>query len=279
MTVSWVSSEVDDQIRGHLVPFGSCRLAREFEQRGVDHLVIKYVDSRWAGRYATPSALKISDSPLQTWGTATYVTPIIYPLSTALYGRIGLVAPFDPSDWTVFDATGPVGRTLYQRWARSQPTFDQLVLTVHSTLANQELRNSFRIEYGIDCVLFPPDQEAHLHTDTTRHTWMAVSDWITHPALKEPTGESESRGLDTGFSRRLGHARFTVLVDEDFDLSADSLPVSIAPRLIEPFTNPFVRAGQARGQGIMSARRSRRLPADIADAYHHGSYVHLYLEP
>ena len=52
---------------------------------------IKFVKSRWAINYLNPARLKISETPALTWGTATYVTPLAFPLSSALYGRIGLV--------------------------------------------------------------------------------------------------------------------------------------------------------------------------------------------
>jgi len=43
-------------------------------------------------------------------GTAAYVTPLAFPLSSALYGRIGIVCEFDPTTWRVFDATKPANR-------------------------------------------------------------------------------------------------------------------------------------------------------------------------
>jgi hypothetical protein len=45
------------------------------------------------------------------------------------------------------------------------PAFSDLVLTAHSTPANYLLRNKFRRDFNIDCVLFHQDQEAEVHTD------------------------------------------------------------------------------------------------------------------
>ncbi len=134
--------------------------------------VIKFVASRWASTYESPGRLKISETPALTWGTATYVTPIAFPLSSALCGRAGLVTDFDPAGWRVFDATTPDGRSAYVGWTRSQPIYSDLLLTVHLTQANHLLRNQFREEFHIDCVLFHPDQEAESHTDRVNHVWM-----------------------------------------------------------------------------------------------------------
>jgi hypothetical protein len=61
------------------------------------------------------------------------------------------------------------------RWAQVQPNFEDLVLTVHSTFTNHKLRDRFRRDFRIDCVLFHPDQEAELHTDRSEHVWMLVN--------------------------------------------------------------------------------------------------------
>jgi hypothetical protein len=90
---------------------------------------IKFVKSRWAATYLSPGRLKISQTPALTWGTATYVTPLAFPLSSALYGRIGLVSDFDPLEWRVFDATDPAASMAYVNWVRIQPAFADLVLT------------------------------------------------------------------------------------------------------------------------------------------------------
>src|ERR1700730_10015396 len=137
--------------------YADSRLANLLDDVGP--YAIKFVKSRWAASYLSPGRLKISQTPALTWGTATYVTPLAFPLSSALYGRIGLVTDYDPHDWSVFDATDPAVRMTYVNWVRAQPAFSDLVLTVHSTHANHYLRNKFRDDFKIDCVLFHPDQE------------------------------------------------------------------------------------------------------------------------
>lgn len=267
--MSFTGRQLRRRIQEQIQPFSSTSVHHQLHQSQVGPLAIKYVDSRWAEVHARPSPLKVSSSLLQTWGTATYVSPITHPLSSALYGRIGVVSDFDPTGWNVFDATSPQAQSLYLQWARSQPEFEELLLTVHSTRANHEMRNRFRQHFHIDCVLFRPDQEAELHTDPSAHVWMAVSDWSV-----------DGRTLTNDMSRRLANGRFTVLIDEDFRLPDDGLPASAAARLIEPWTSRFGLGGAANScLGIRTARRDPQLPARIADAYQHHSYVHLYIEP
>jgi hypothetical protein len=229
--------------------------------------VIKFVSSRWAANYETPGRLKISETPALTWGTATYVTPIAFPLSSALYGRIGLVTDFDGSRWRIFDATKPSTRQAYIRWARSQPMYADLLLTVHSTQANHQLRNQFREQFQIDCVLFHPDQEAESHTDRVHHVWMAVSDWT-------PAGF-----LDNSMSQRLCNARFTVLLDEDFLLQDQGLPIQVAERQIERITERLHARRPNNPANVCQVRGTSGLPSQIANIYANGGYLHVYIEP
>jgi hypothetical protein len=243
--------------------YESSELANLVDEAGGPY-AIKFVKSRWAVDYLKPSRLKVSDTPALTWGTATYVTPLAFPLSSALYGRIGLVTDFDPRGWRVFDATKPAARMAYIRWVQAQPTFTDLVTTVHSTQANHFLRNKFREDFRIDCVLFNPDQEAELHTDRGRHIWMAVTDWTA------------GRRIDSHMSARLRNARFTVLLDEDFVLEESGLPIQRAERQIEKATetittNECVEIGSARGDA--------KLPAKVIQHYVNGGYLHLFIEP
>ena len=238
------------------------RLAKLIDDVGP--YAIKFVKSRWAASYLSPGRLKISQTPALTWGTATYVTPLAFPLSSALYGRIGLVSDFDPFTWRVFDATDPAARMAYVNWVRVQPAFADLVLTVHSTHANHLLRNKFRREFGIDCVLFHPDQEAEIHTDRAQHVWMAVTDW-------NPDGSIDSR-----MSSRFGRARFTVLIDEEFDLEENGLPVQQAARQIERITERILNH---RCLEVSAARTDPRLPMNVVNLYKNSGYLHLYIGP
>ncbi len=260
-----IGASIRAAVEQEISDYDSSRLKTIVDLSGGERLAIKFVASRWASAYGTPRPLKISETPALTWGTATYVTPIAYSLSSVLYGRVGLVSDFDPTGWKVFDATTTHARLAYIRWVQAQPIFDDLVLTVHSTFANHKLRNKFRRDFAIDCVLFHPDQEAELHTDMSAHLWMAVTDWLPQ------------RRLGTTFSSRLANARFTVLVDEEFDLAeSGGLPIKVAKRKIETTTTTFPTR---RCQPVSLARANPALWSDIASLYRSNGYLHVFVEP
>jgi len=138
------------------------------------------------------------------------------------------------------------------------------VLTVHSTYVNHSLRNKFRKQFRIDCVLFHPDQEAEVHTDRSAHVWMAVTDWNARNRIK------------TTMSDRLARARFVVLIDEEFDLSADGLPIQIAPRKIEIVTAAIWNQVCC---DVPSARSNPALSNQIGQLYRSDGYLHVYIKP
>jgi hypothetical protein len=226
---------------------------------------IKFVQSKWAAAYTSPGRLKISETPALTWGTATYVTPISFPLSSALYGRIGLVTPFDATNWRIFDATQAAARAAYVGWVRAQPAFSDLVLTVHSTHANHLLRNRFREEFDVDCVMFHPDQEAEIHTDRGNHIWLAVTDWAA------------PKTIDGGMSQRLAQAKFVVLIDEDFLLQeTNGLPIQQSPRVIERVTEAIANHSC---MDVVAARSDPALPHRIISHYQSHGYLHVFIQP
>jgi len=254
-------------IESAIMPYDLSRLYDLVQSAGGSPFAIKFVGSKWASTYSTPAPLKISQNPALTWGTATYVTPMAFPLSSALYGRIGLVTEFDPTGWRIFDATDPATRMLYVNWVQVQPAFSDLVLTVHSTYANHYLRNKFRQDFKIDCVLFHPDQEAELHTDRGQHVWMAVTDWTT-PAKKE--------GIEVNMSKIFSRARFSVLLDEDFALEDRGLPINRSARQIEQVTQSIANP---TGLNVSRARVDPTLPQQVINVFKSGGYLHVYIEP
>jgi len=257
-----IGASIRAAVENAIEPYASSRLAALVSQAGP--YVIKFVNSRWASTYASPAPLKISENPALTWGTATYVTPLAFPLSSALYGRIGLVSEFDPTNWKVFDATNPANRMVYVRWVQAQPAFSDLVLTVHSTYTNHFFRNKFRKDFRIDCVLFHPDQEAEVHTDRGQHVWMAVTDW------------KGRRQIDSKMSKRFAQARFVVLIDEDFALETGGLPIQTSPRLIERVTQAI---SFHQAMEVAAARVDPNLPAEVIRHYQLGGYVHVFIRP
>jgi hypothetical protein len=260
-----IGKSIIRSVEKEICDFSSSTLASLLS--GYGSYVIKFVQSRWAITYESIGKLKISETPALTWGTATYVTPIAFPLSSALYGRIGLVTNFDATGWRVFDATNPAGKSAYVRWARAQPSYSDLLLTVHSTQANHLLRNRFREEFHIDCVLFNPDQEAESHTDRVHHVWMAVTDWTSRDTI------------ETSMSQRLSNARFTVLIDEDFHLQDQGLPIQVAERQIEKITQRLHARKPNKPVNVCIGRGDPMLPHEIANIYNGGGYLHVYIEP
>jgi len=177
-------------------------------------LVIKYIPTKYCRDFRPniipaggPSPrLRISDSPGFTWGTGNYVVPLAYPVSTAIYGRAGVVATLDQNQtrrWRIFDARLPANQNLYVQWSIAQPAFRWLTLTCHANLANQFLRNAFREAFRIDCVVFHPDQRNAYYTKTN-DDWMCISDWNRYNRLAR------------GSSAVLQTPRLAILVSEEF---------------------------------------------------------------
>jgi len=259
------NKNIQNQVEAEITSYSQSRLKPLIDEYGP--YAIKFVQSKWAANYEQYAQLKISDIPPQTWGTATYVTPIAFPLSSALYGRIGLVSNFDPSDWRIFDATTASGRGAYISWARAQPIYGDLLLSVHSTQSNHYLRNHFRESFKIDCVLLNPDQEAELHTDPINHMWMAITDW------------SENGKIETKLSNRLRDARFTVLIDEDFQTLSENLPTRFSARQIESVTEQLYRRNPQQPLNVCDYRNNPQLPGMISNVYSSGGYLHVYIQP
>jgi hypothetical protein len=177
-------------------------------------LVIKYVSPASANAYYQPGQkLFISQTPGFTWGRATYVAPLAFPVSTAIFGRVGVIAKFEVSpgrqSWTVFNATVADHERLYLRWLQTRPLYRRFALTAHSGYISQILRDTFRLNYNIDCVLFRPDQSNPRYTRTRSDVWMAVSDWRYMPG--------GNKTIRTGYSDRFWDARLTVVIEEEFE--------------------------------------------------------------
>lgn len=168
-------------------------------------LCIKYIQPKWAGIYNTSGKrLRVSTNPAFTWGTGTYVVPLAFPLSSAIFGRVGVVSFFDPTGWRAFDTTDRSNEDLYLQWVGHQRAARRAQLTMHTALYNQQLRDTFRINFRIDCVLFRPDQYNRVYTDATKDVWMNVTDW-------------DSRGsIEQEWSIRFTDPRICVLVEEEF---------------------------------------------------------------
>jgi hypothetical protein len=172
---------------------------------GQPPLAVKYVPSKYASTYLKPNSGLYIGSSNFTWGRGVYVTGVQEPLSTAIYGRVGIVSWFDPVDWNAFDARDPYHVQLYVAWLIAQPDYNEAVLTVHSDHWLHQFRNTFREQFDIDVILFHPDEkDSHAWYTDPGHTWLAVSDW-------------QSRGkLAQNYSMRFHDVRLTIIAEEEF---------------------------------------------------------------
>ena len=143
-------------------------------------------------------------------GTGTYVAPLAYPVSSAIFGRVGVVAKLESTGWKVFDATKVQNQDHYLSWAAQQLLGRQAALTAQSAYYNQQLRDQFRTVFDIDCVLFPPDQTNAAYTDPA-DVWINATDW-THTS-----GTPSKPSIANGFSSLFTDPRIAVLVDDEFD--------------------------------------------------------------
>ncbi|KQP63739.1 hypothetical protein [Nocardioides sp. Leaf285] len=188
-------------------------------------LAVKWVASEYAHDYMSVNNGLYIGSNNYTWGQGVYVTGISEPISTAMYGRAGVVARFDPSAWRCFDARTMTNQRIYLRWLKAQPNYSEALLTVHSGHWLQILRNHFREQFKIDVVLFRPDEydTPGWYTDP-QHTWLAVSDWTPFGTLAEK------------WSQRFVDARLAAVAEEDF--RADPGVLTRSPNLTLSAASP-----------------------------------------
>ena len=115
--------------------------------------IIKYMPARHLNAVLVSQQLYASERAGFTWGDAVYVTAVRYPLSTMMYGQVGVVGEFSASTARFYNAVDAMGVSLYQQWIVHQTgPYLELTTTVHAQLANRTLRNAFRTRFQIDCV-------------------------------------------------------------------------------------------------------------------------------
>lgn len=181
-------------------------------------LAMKYMASEYAEKYKPAGNHRFYMGEKDyTWGRAVYVTGVVQPLSTLIYGRVGLVSWFNPDDpeddsWRVFDARDPTKAALYLDWLKLQDNYEKAMLTVHTNHWLHGLRNDFREEFGIDVVMCEPDE----HDDGWNYThrddiWLCVSDWSA-----DSPRWPHKRTLKRGFCDRFPDVRITVVPEEEF---------------------------------------------------------------
>jgi len=208
---------------------------REVGSTAQHSLAVKYVPSRYAATYQAPNAGLFIGSSNFTWGRGVYVTGVEEPLSTAIYGRVGVVGRFDPAGWRAFDARNTANQQLYLNWLHVQVDYPEAVLTVHSDHWLHEFRNLFREQFHIDVVMFRPDEtDVSGWYTRTSDTWLAVSDW-----------DGAGR-LTTGYSTRFLDVRLTILIEEEFTADDPALTRSPQFTISRAATTPPNLPGDAR---------------------------------
>jgi len=182
-------------------------------------LAVKYVPSKRATDYLRPNNGLYIGSDNFTWGKAVYVTGVEEPLSTAIYGRVGVISWFDPTDWRVFDARVEANQHLYLTWLQHQKAYHPAIFTVHSNHWLHQLRNAFREQYRIDVVLCNPDEnDSHNWYANPTDIWLGVSDWLEPGVLK-----GGSQDTAKNYSDRFRHVRLTIVPEEEFVADAPAL--------------------------------------------------------
>jgi hypothetical protein len=216
-------------------------------------LAMKYVASEWAKDYRGPNFGLYMGEKDYTWGRAVYVTGVRQPLSTAIYGRVGLVGYFEPKPgWRVFDARDKTKAALYLDWLHFQTDYRKAMLTVHTNHWLHGMRNDFREEFQIDVVLCNPDEfDSRWRYTHVSDTWFCVSDWST--TLNAETGK---RALAREHSTVFKDVRITIAPEEEF-FSAPQ------PEKFRPPADPPPR----RARLELTGRPPALHPNDIFHAY------------
>ncbi|MDJ0708601.1 MAG: hypothetical protein QNJ46_35490 [Leptolyngbyaceae cyanobacterium MO_188.B28] len=172
--------------------------------------VLKFFPPKHLGSFfKNNNQIMISCSPGFTWGDGVYVTSIKHAYSAMFYGRVGVMGWIESKKITkVYDAGDPNHRgiELYQDWIMLKTSlFDELTTTIHSEIVNQQLRNEFRDEYGIDLVVFPPDESNNDYTQTQVDRWFVVSE--------SPKTSSQN---STNYSTTVKDCQWVLIVHEEF---------------------------------------------------------------
>src|ERR1700728_955789 len=106
--------DLEKQIKTY-IERGTASFPTRYRESDGGIYVIKYFPTKRLGSFlAAGKKLYASDTAGFTWGDAVYVAPLSAPLTTMMFGRIGVVGRIEPT--RIYDATRPDGRGLYQDW-------------------------------------------------------------------------------------------------------------------------------------------------------------------
>jgi hypothetical protein len=185
--------DVEALIKQHLATGPSNAMLRASLETHADRsklYVIKYTVPKFLSDILLTESLFASRTPGYTWGDAVYVAPLSSPRSTMMYGAAGVIGWLAAENMIFYDAVDSRGIEYYQEWITYfRPLYTQLTTTVHADHANQELRNKFRSRFGIDCILFRPDETCAGYVDDTEDLWLAITQW--GPTRQVANGRSQ----------------------------------------------------------------------------------------
>jgi hypothetical protein len=199
---------LEEEIRAHISAASWPPAYRNQDDQKI--YVVKYMPpKRLEDFQAAGKKLYASGVAGYTWGDGVYVAPLAEPFTTMMYGRAGVVGHIALS--RLYDATQPMARRLYQAWIRFHwRWYDLLTTTVQANDANRYLRNAFRTRFGIECVLFRPDQFCPGYVGPSSDTWMALSHF-------------RDQRIAAGVSDVVLDAEWCVSVVEEFSVDSKNL--------------------------------------------------------
>jgi len=124
--------ELQTEIRGW-IDQSTLRFHAQFNEAN-QIWVLKYFNPAFLAEFLRRKQLVISNSPGFTWGDGLYVTPLLNPYSTMIYGRIGVLGRLENTPvLRAYDATDRKGIELYQEWITySTYLYRLLTTTIHA---------------------------------------------------------------------------------------------------------------------------------------------------
>lgn len=176
-----IEKHIENSTQGFLKQLAESKSEDDAEQIGV----IKYFHPRYLEGFLKDPRLVVSNTPGFTWGDGIYVTPLQFPKSGMMYGRVGVLGWYNIRSKKVYDATSYQGLSLYQEWIiHNIFLYQMLTTTVHSEIVNRVLRNRFKTDFEIDIIAFRPDEKSfgfengkkwHF-TDIQNDIWLSITD-------------------------------------------------------------------------------------------------------
>jgi len=240
-------TDIEREIEQYLVEVTDSPALREMITDEYPY-VIKYLPPKHLATVLSRGELYASERSGFTWGDAIYVAPLSRPLSTMMYGQVGVVGKYPRTGRRFFDASNARGVDLYQEWIRHQTrAYRDLTTTVHASIANRELRNGFRSRFSIDCVFFRPDEPCQGYVDVAQDWWLAVTHWDAQHAVGH------------GFSPAITGLKWCVITPDAFEADGRGYKAYLYQSLTAPH---FPDGPQQYFHGHYSSLR-----ADVVSAY------------